>query len=164
MRVSMEIEVTRGAVSAVLSFGTRVTLSAWIDMAGAAKVGGLVGVCARVGATVAGVELLGAARLRERLGEVPGRMVRVYRESMRRPDLLDRVALDLLRDYGDSPIGLGQRLARDAASHLAPWARIETSGEVVVVWVPRWLPRASLVELERRLGAHSHRLLVMAAR
>ena len=148
--MKLEIETTRQAVSLVLTVGTY-TVQAWADAAGAANVGGLLGVSLRTRGEVVGVELLGAARLRERLGEVPGRLVRVFRESTRRPDLLSRVMLDILDTTRDSPVGLRQRLARQVALHLAPWARVETRGENVEITVPRWLPTASVRALERRV-------------
>lgn len=153
--MKLEIETSAESVALSLSLGTY-TAQVWLDAAGAAKVGGLLGVSLRTRGEVFGAELLGAARLRERLGEVSGRLVRVFRESACRPDLLSRVMLDLLDETRDSPLGVREKLAAAAARRLAPWAKVEIRGGVVYVTAPRWLPRASLVELERRIRIHNH--------
>lgn len=155
MQVSVEIEVRREGAHAAMSLGTWFTGTVWADAAGAAKVGGLVGACVRLGSRVAGVELLGAARLRERLGEVRGRLVRLYREDVRRPDIVDRVAAELHRADGDNPAAAFRSRVRRVAEHLAPWAEVYYGvGNTLTIRVPRWLPQASVVELRRRIAVN----------
>lgn len=158
MQVTVEIEVQRDggpAASLTMSFGTWLWARVWADAAGAAKIGGLAGASVRAGGNIVGVELLGAARLRERLGRVRSGLVRMFRENLRRLDVFDEVALELLRASGDSPLGARQRAVEYVASHVAPWATVGIAGEAVVIKVPHWLPEASVVELRRRMAANS---------
>lgn len=154
MQVSVEIEVVRDAASLTMSFGPWLFGKVWADAAGAAKIGGLLGASVRVGGVLAGVELLGAARLRERLGRVGGRVVRAYCSRLSRSDLVERVAEQLQHPEADNPAAaLRQHMLR-VVSHVAPWAasRFEADGKLTVR-VPRWLPAASLADLRRKLAA-----------
>lgn len=165
--MSVEIEVRREdgpAASLTLSFGTWLWARVWGDVAGAAKIGGLAGMSVRAGGHLLGVELLGAARLRERFVKAHGRLVRRFHENLRRLDVLEKVEQELLRTCGNSPLDARQRFVSCIAANLAPWAGITIEAERVVIKVPRWLPEASIRELERRLNAGARGVAVLVRR